>query len=122
MSLQVIALLAGAIGFGVFGITLLIRPHAMAAVDLPADTPNARTEIRAMYGGLEIGIAAFLALAIAWPELAQTALIFQLFALGGLAIGRLLAIAVDGGRVKRVMWTFVVLEAGAAVLTAVALV
>ena len=47
----------GTLGFGVFAFT---RPEALAeVVGLAATAPEGLTEIRAWYGGVEFGIAAF---------------------------------------------------------------
>lgn len=117
MDLTSIALGIGAISFAVFGIWLMVRPRALAAVDIAADTGNARAEIRAMYGGLELGIAAFLALSLWRPELSEAALWFQLLALGGLVLGRLIGIGVERGGVKGLLWFFAAIETGAVLLT-----
>lgn len=117
MDLTTIALGVGAITFAIFGLWLLVRPRAMVAVDIPADTGNARAEIRAMYGGLELGIAAFLALALWRPELSEAALWFQLLALGGLVLGRLVGIGLEKGGVKGLLWLFAAMEAAGVLLT-----
>lgn len=110
MTLDVIALWIGAIGFAFFGVWLLLRPAALAAVDIPADSANARAEIRAMYGGFELGIAAFLGFCLLRPEWTEPGLWFQLLALGGLALGRLVGISVERGGVRRLLWLFAVVE------------
>lgn len=121
MSIESLALGLGILGFGGFGIWLLLVPGALKAVDIPGESPNARTEIRAMYGGLEIGIAIFLLCCFFEPEWIQAGLLFQLFALSGLALGRLIGIALERGRVLKVFWFFFLLEAGVAALTGLAL-
>ena len=117
MRLTEFALGLGAIAFAYFGIMLLVNPHAMRRVGLVADHPDARTEIRAMYGGLEIGIAIFLALSFFRDEWIYPALMFQLLTLGGLAAGRLIGIAFERGRVGRLLWFFVAIEIAAAGIT-----
>ena len=66
--LPTIALLIGAGAFALFGVWLFATPNAMGAVDISADSPNARAEIRAMYGGLELALAVFLFMCIGNPE------------------------------------------------------
>ena len=117
MDLTTLAIGIGAISFAVFGLWLLIRPRALAAVELLPDTGSARAEIRAMYGGLELGIAGFLALALWRPELSEAALWFQLLALGGLVLGRLVGIGVERGGVRGLIWFFAAIEAAAVILT-----
>ena len=120
MDLATIALLIGVAGFGGFGIWLLAVPGAMGAVDIPADSPNARVEIRAMYGIGEIGIAVFLILCIGDPTHEKIALMFQLLTLGGIALGRLVGIALEKGRVKGLLWFLFAVEAAATVFTGAA--
>ena len=50
--------------FAAFGAFLLIDPGGMEKLGLPLAVPRWRTEIRAFYGGLELGLAAFLALCL----------------------------------------------------------
>lgn len=44
-----------------FGVWLFADPAALSHVGVVVETPSARTEVRAFYGGLELGVAAFLA-------------------------------------------------------------
>lgn len=121
MSLESIALGIGMLGFGSFGIWLLVAPQALSAVDIAAESANARAEIRAMYGGLEIGIAIFLGLCFFEPEWLQVGLVFQLLALSGIGLGRLIGILAERGQVRPLLWFFVLIEAGAAIFTLFAL-
>ena len=121
MTLDVLALWIGAIGFAFFGLWLLLRPRALAGVGIPADNANARAEIRAMYGGLELGVAAFLGFCLMRPEWTEPGLWFQLLALGGLALGRLIGIAVERGGTSRILWLFAGLEVVGVAITVAAL-
>ncbi|MGQ0815811.1 MAG: DUF4345 family protein [Gemmatimonadota bacterium] len=121
MTLDLIALWVGALAFAFFGAWLLIKPTAMRAVGIPADNADARTEIRAMYGGLELGVAGFLAFCILRPEWTEPGLWFLLLALGGLGLGRLFGIAIERGGVGKLMWLFAALEISAAIITCAAL-
>ena len=49
-----------AVGWLGFGVWLYANPLNLVEVGLTADTGLGRTEVRAFYGGFEIGIAAFL--------------------------------------------------------------
>jgi len=113
---QIILALGGA-SFAAFGIWLMITPRALAAVDLNPLSPNARAEVRAMYGGLELGIAIFLLLCLRGPDLTQIGLHLQFLALVGLGGGRLIGVAIERFRVKRLILIFVALELIGAALT-----
>jgi len=55
-----IVLAVSALMFLGFGIAFLLAPAELGAlVQLKADNPVARTELRAFYGGMEIGLALF---------------------------------------------------------------
>ncbi|MGE0039690.1 MAG: DUF4345 family protein [Vicinamibacterales bacterium] len=103
-----------AAAFAAFGGLFTVWPAAMAAlVDLAPTTPTAHTELMAMYGGLELGIAAFLG----WCALDAARLRAGLAAagllLGGLAALRVAGLAVNAGTAP-VMWWFVAIEAAGA--------
>lgn len=121
MTLDLVALWLGALSFAFFGLWLLVRPGALSGVGINADNPDARTELRAMYGGFELGIAAFLALCILRPEWTAPGLWLMLLSLGGLMTGRLIGIALDGGRVSRILWLFAGLELVAVLVTLAAI-
>ncbi len=78
------------------GIAFLAAPTEMAAiVDLEATTPLARNDIRAVYGGLELGIGALLLAALMSEDLAP-ALRSLLVIFGAMIGSRLLSLFVDG--------------------------
>ena len=109
------ALLAfGAVVFGAFGLAFALFPTAMAAlVGVVAETPEARADVAATYGGLEIGVALFLAWCLgrgAFHEgFAMAALGFG--GLGGVRLAYLLA---GGG--GALSWALVSAEAVGCVL------
>lgn len=121
MTFQQIVLAIGAFAFAGFGIALFIAPHKLHVVDVVAETPNARSEIRAMYGGGEIGIALFLLCCIAIRDWQFMGLALQFLALGGIAVGRIVAIILERFRVSRLVLLFAALETIAAVVTAIAM-
>jgi hypothetical protein len=84
-----------AAAFGGFGTWLLFRPQALSAVGIELPTPAARAEIRAFYGGLELGMALFFAAAAQRPEWHRPALIAQAASLGGSALGRVFSMGTD---------------------------
>lgn len=81
--------------YGGFGVALLLWPTMLASVGVELSTPAARAEIRAFYGGLEVGLALFFALAAARPPWFRAGLFAQSTSLGGIALGRVLGIFVD---------------------------
>lgn len=105
-----------ALAFIGFGLVFLVSPAPMARfVDLELLTPTAFTEVRAMYGGLEIGIGVFLLTAVARRDHVVLGLRVALFAFVGLAAGRLIGLVVDGPW-QPVMWLLVAAEITAAAL------
>lgn len=117
MTLSQLVLAAGALAFAIFGVWLLAVPGALKAVGITPASPEARTELRAMYGGLELGIAAFLLLCITRTEWHGPGLLLQALAIGGLAAARLIAIAIERGRVRGLLWFFASLELIGAAIT-----
>ena len=121
MTLDLIALWLGTLSFAFFGAWLLLRPNALRAVGVVAETPDGRAELRAMYGGAELGIAAFLSLCLLRPDFTEPGLWLQLLALGGLAVGRLIGISLEKGGVSKTIWFFASLEILATALTLAAI-
>ena len=116
-----LALITAASGFTGFGIACLVRPKRMLnRVDVRPKSARGTTELRAMYGGLELGLGAFFATAAAKDHLSRPALLAQALGLGGLAISRFAGILRDHPR-GPLMKALLVGESSAAVLAAVAL-
>lgn len=63
MKLAKLSLLASAIGFAGFGIVLFIAPHLLERVGVAIMNPAGSIELRAFYGGIEVGLTAFFILA-----------------------------------------------------------
>jgi hypothetical protein len=97
MPLARFSLALTAAAFGGFGTWLLVKPDALGKVGVEVPTPAARAEIRAFYGGLELGMAAFFAAAAARPSWFEPALILQSATLGGSALGRVFSLRTDPG-------------------------
>lgn len=97
MSLARILLLAQICILAVFGLAYLLRPHEMSNLSglLPL-APSAVTDVRAWYGGLPLGLALYLLLALREAQL-RTALLLLLVLYGALALTRLLGLFLDGG-------------------------
>jgi hypothetical protein len=85
------SLAATALAFFFFGTWLLIQPEALGQLGIQLPTDSARVEIRAIYGGFEIGIGAFFLLALRHPQWYRPALLLQTLSLAGLGLTRLFA-------------------------------
>ncbi len=85
-------LVLGALVFAGIGVACLLLPEPLfRAVDLALDSPTARVEIYAFYGGFELGIAVFLGICATrtdWLPLGLTAMATML---GGMGAVRLVA-------------------------------
>lgn len=113
MTLVVIAIaIVFFFGMGVFALArpaALIRPFG---ITLPI--PESRAEVRAVYGGFGLAIAAVLALAAHDAALREGILITVAAALGGMAFGRLVSGAVDRPKAFYPNWFYFVVEVVAA--------
>ena len=90
-------LILGALVFAAIGIGCVLVPtELMGAVDVALPTAVARTEIRAFYGGLEVGVAVFLTICAVrtdWVPLGLTALACMMGGMGGVRLVAALAAA-----------------------------
>jgi hypothetical protein len=120
MKVSQIALMTAAAGFAGFGVASLIRPTILERVDVHAQSARGTTELRAMYGGMELGLGAFFLAAMFRPEWEQAALAAQAMGLGGLAASRLAGILHDRPR-GPLMKALAIAEGATASLAAVAL-
>ncbi len=85
------------LSFGGFGVWALLSPVSLAKlVHFSLDTPGAVTEIRAFYGGLEIGFAIFLIAAVFYRPLIPGALLALTAVAGGIGLARIAGILADG--------------------------
>jgi hypothetical protein len=115
-----LALTLGALGFVAFGASLLVAPTLLAVVDLGMPTAAARSDVRAVYGGLELGVGLFLAACARRPAWHRPGLVAQSLALGGAVAGRLASFTADGVP-NTFSFAFFALEAAGAVLALAAL-
>ena len=91
LALQALALVG-------LGLAYFIRPHEMANLSgMLLMAPAAITDVRAYYGGLQIGLGVFLLLAMSRLELARAALMLLVLVYAGLALGRIGGLWLDGG-------------------------
>ena len=117
---RILLVLLGLMFLG-FGVAFLLRPTQMAqmvSVQLPE--PTAKMEIRAFYGGLEIGLAVFLFACAAMGAWIKPGLLAAGLACAGPALGRTVGLLLDG-RPKSVIFTILAVEVASAVVVAIAL-
>jgi hypothetical protein len=89
--LQVLAL-AG------LGLTYFILPHEMANLSgMLLMAPAAATDVRAYYGGLQLGLAAFIGLSLVRHDLIRAALTLLVLVYSALALARIGGLWLDGG-------------------------
>ena len=89
-------MLAG-MGFLGFGVWLIVDPvGGLATVGIAARNPAGLIELRALYGGLELGLGAFFLLCAARPDWQRPGLWAVLLGNGGIGLTRLAGIALSG--------------------------
>ena len=102
--------------FGAMGIGALLRPQAiLAQFGVAVETPDGRNEVRAVYGGFGIAIAALLAVtALGDPATAEGMVVASAFGLVGMAGGRLVSAANERPSGVYPVWVYFALELVAA--------
>jgi hypothetical protein len=85
-----------ALGFLGFGLAIVVAPEAVLAPVGISGTPAGVVELRAFYGGLELGLAAFLLACAAKPDWREAGLWSVALVNGGIAAARLLGIGLSG--------------------------
>jgi hypothetical protein len=112
------AALIVAIGFAAMGIAALVRPAFIwAPFGAVPTTPEARSEVRAVYGGFGLAIAGLLFLTDDSAGLRDGVLLAVAVSLAGMAAGRLVSALVEPRTLLRSPGFFLVVEAGLAALT-----
>jgi Domain of unknown function (DUF4345) len=93
---QIILLRAAAVAFDLFGLAYFFMPIQMSALlGAQLTQPGAVGDVRAVYGGLSFGLSILFWLC-ANPAEARTGLKALLLTCGGLAVGRLVGLVLDG--------------------------
>lgn len=115
-----LSLILAALGMVGFGLPLLIRPSLLGVVGVALTRPAAATEIRAFYGGLELGLAAFFFAASRRDGWLRPALFAQAAGLGAIVAARLLGVLIDGSA-EPMIFLFATIEGTGALLGIVAL-
>lgn len=117
----VIVLVLAGIGFLGFGLWLLLDPvGGLSKVDIAASSKVGEIELRAFYGGMEIGLGAFLIACAMRPDWQVAGLWLVLAANGGTAFARLIGIGLSGTFTTYLAWALV-WELGFTTLAALAL-
>jgi len=117
-----VVLAASGLMFLGFGLAFMFRPVATAGmVGISLPEPAAVTEIRAFYGGLEVGLAALLFVAAAYGPWRAMGLALATAAFAGPALGRIVGLVLDG-KPRSVIYTILAVELAGAAVAAVCLV
>ncbi|MCC7132515.1 MAG: DUF4345 family protein [Gemmatimonadales bacterium] len=112
---RVVLGLTGAV-FVTLGLGFLVAPEGLLGLmKIQVSPERALLEIRAMYGGLELGLGVFFIVAVFRERWIRAALGAQFLVLGGMGSTRLLAL-LFAGRSDRLMVAFAVAEVIGAVL------
>lgn len=95
---RLIVIIAG-LGFLAFGVVMLVAPiAAFGVVDLVfPDEPLTRIELRAFYGGLELGLGSLLLACALNREHLQAGLWLTAASYGGIGTARLIGVLLEGG-------------------------
>jgi hypothetical protein len=118
-----VVVLIVAAGFAAMGLGALARPRdVLAQFGVAVDTAEGRNEVRAVYGGFGLAIAALLAVAaLGDPSTTEGILVTVAIALAGMAGGRVVSGALEPPRGTYPVWVFFLIEvASAAALLIVA--
>jgi hypothetical protein len=112
-----------AAGFGAMGLAALARPRdVLAQFGVAVETVEGRNEVRAVYGGFGLAVAATLAVAaLGDPKTAEGIVVAVAIALFGMAGGRLISAALERPRSAYPVWVYFLIEVagGIALLLAI---
>jgi len=109
--MDILVLLIAA-GFAAMGLAAIMRPYdILAQFGVEVDTIEGRNEVRAVYGGFGLAIAAILAVAVLGdPDTRDGILVAVSIALFGMAGGRLASAALERPRSAYPVWVFFAIE------------
>jgi hypothetical protein len=95
------------------GLAALVKPAVIwAPFGVAPTTPGSRSEVRAVYGGFGLALAALLFVADGWsPDLRAGVVLTAAVALGGMAAGRAVSALVEPKTLLGYPGFFLVLEA-----------
>jgi hypothetical protein len=114
--MQAVMIVVG-FGFACMGVAALVRPNLIAAqFGTIADSSDARTEIRAVYGGFGVAMAVLLIVAALQSGNTQDGVALTVgVALGGMALGRLIGMTIERPHGWYPTITYLLIEVVAAV-------
>ena len=99
------------------GLLALASPESITGpFGMPTLTPAGRNEVRAVYGGFGLAVAAMLVLALNDPTLRPGVLLAVAASVGGMAAGRLVAALVERPTAFYPSWFYFVAETVMAVV------
>ena len=112
MSGEDVAVWAVAAGFAAMGVYALAAPaRVLALFGVRVDTPDGRNEVRAVYGGFGLAVAALLGVAAAGGGEARQGILVAIgIALAGMAAGRIVGGLADRPTSVFPVWTFFAIE------------
>jgi len=102
-------IIIAALIFTGLGVWFLITPTALAGIGIEATSASARTDIRATYGGFELGVAAFLFWCAYREDWHFMGLIAATLFAAGFGVGRATGILLEGGATA-FMWALLAVE------------
>jgi hypothetical protein len=112
-----------AAGFAAMALFALVRPaEILAQFGVAVESPDGRNEVRAVYGGFGVAVAALLAVAaLGDPATAEGIVVAVAFALVGMAAGRLLSAVRERPTGLYPVWAYFAIEvvSAAALLLAI---
>jgi hypothetical protein len=114
--MQAVMIVVG-FGFACMGVAALVRPNLIPAqFGTIADSSDARTEIRAVYGGFGVAMAVLLIVAALQSGNTQGGVALTVgVALGGMALGRLIGMTIERPHGWYPTITYLLIEVVAAV-------
>jgi hypothetical protein len=119
----IVVLALCAVGFLGFGLWLIVDPlGALGKIGISSSSSTGTIELRAFYGGMELGLGLFLAWCCFRPEWQQAGLWMVLLASAGAGLARLLGIFLAGAGIGTYLGWALVWELGFALLAGLALV
>lgn len=93
---RAVLMLTGAT-YASLGVSFFLWPEVMTSfVGIVLSEPSARTDIRAVYGGGEIGLGVFLFICARRADYESAGLLLGILGLGGLAFFRSVSLILDG--------------------------
>ncbi len=108
-AVQDLMIIVAALGFVAMGAAALVAPNRVTEqFDIPPLSAAGRNEIRAVYGGFGLAMAAMLGVAV-WSSDLRTGICLTIAAaLGGMAVGRLISAVTDRTFAPRPLLYFVI--------------